>query len=725
MPFKSEKQRKWMHATKPKMAKKWEKEKKDEAAERDYKDEYKKFQSSDKSKKYRAELNQYNRKKGTYGNGDNKDASHKGGKIAGFEAESKNRGRAEKSRLKKEAKTVSIDGEQLMNFLMKRFKYNKKQAIATMKKHKMDTSFLKKESPDFNPMIDMILDDVIDEYQTTNEKVLKKNPGEFVDAKFSKAIDKLPNSKLTKDLVIKLAKKYKVDQDDALRFVSYGYLRDFGLKESVHEGKFGKFDTGAAFKGNGLTIYDRNQSQGGDYKNIAHISEDGKITIWDKNIKKETKLMQALKKISNGFKASFKESVNETVYQFKKYTNTQMDKLDALLSRAGYKGKPDFNKMTWTTKDKNSKIEKIIKSKGGKKIKESVDEAKVKYDFSDGELIRVLRQLLNGASGERGMIKAFERALGRKITNAEKSGTGPVESVNEKMDPEQYHKYMQYVFDTQFKTPEEKKMKKSIVKKINVGQKKKGLPLFKESVNENQKRQATDVAVKFDKAYLNFSREIRDIIKMVVRITGNRTDGKIFDKAYRKQLIPFDALFKSWYKGQQDNPHIKESDLGLTYKKGKTVKVKHKKSGKSLVIVDKPAVRKEYEKIGFYAESVDEMKKLFTIKNIKKAITIAKKMKGNMTGAVKKIEKMNRGLSDEPDVAAALKKANESVNEISGVDLAKRVLKNKSYEKGIDLQTANLIVTIDKAYDKNPALQKKFRAIPLPKMKQLVMKYYG
>jgi len=102
MPFKSEKQRKWMHANKPKMAKKWEKEKKDEAAERDYKDEYKKFQSSTKAKKYRAELNKYNRKKGTYGNGDGKDASHKGGKIVGFEAQSKNRGRAEKSRLKKE-----------------------------------------------------------------------------------------------------------------------------------------------------------------------------------------------------------------------------------------------------------------------------------------------------------------------------------------------------------------------------------------------------------------------------------------------------------------------------------------------------------------------------------------------------------------------------------------------------------------------------------------------
>ena len=64
------------------------KEELNEAKPRDYKAEYKKFQSSDKSKKYRAELNAYNRKKGTYGNGDGKDASHKGGKIVGFEEQS-------------------------------------------------------------------------------------------------------------------------------------------------------------------------------------------------------------------------------------------------------------------------------------------------------------------------------------------------------------------------------------------------------------------------------------------------------------------------------------------------------------------------------------------------------------------------------------------------------------------------------------------------------------
>ena len=67
--------------------------------DRDYKTEYKKFQSSKKMRKYRAELNKYNREKGTYGNGDGKDASHKKGKIVGMEDQSVNRGRAEKSRL--------------------------------------------------------------------------------------------------------------------------------------------------------------------------------------------------------------------------------------------------------------------------------------------------------------------------------------------------------------------------------------------------------------------------------------------------------------------------------------------------------------------------------------------------------------------------------------------------------------------------------------------------
>jgi hypothetical protein len=47
---------------------------------------------SPKLTKKRVELNKYNRKKGTYGNGDGLDAAHNGKKITGFKSASKNRG---------------------------------------------------------------------------------------------------------------------------------------------------------------------------------------------------------------------------------------------------------------------------------------------------------------------------------------------------------------------------------------------------------------------------------------------------------------------------------------------------------------------------------------------------------------------------------------------------------------------------------------------------------
>ncbi len=63
------------------------------AKKRNFKREYALYQSSTKMKKYRASLNKYNRQHGTYGNGDNLDASHKHGKIVGYESSHTNKGR--------------------------------------------------------------------------------------------------------------------------------------------------------------------------------------------------------------------------------------------------------------------------------------------------------------------------------------------------------------------------------------------------------------------------------------------------------------------------------------------------------------------------------------------------------------------------------------------------------------------------------------------------------
>ena len=75
------------------------------------------------------------------------------------------------------------------------------------------------------------------------------------------------------------------------------------------------------------------------------------------------------------FRRLRKEIIDEAVYKFKGMTATNMDELDAMLSRAGVKGKPDFNKMTYTVDSDSVKLDKIMKKKGGKKIKESVNEA--------------------------------------------------------------------------------------------------------------------------------------------------------------------------------------------------------------------------------------------------------------------------------------------------------------------------------------------------------------
>ena len=70
-----------------------------------------------------------------------------------------------------------------------------------------------------------------------------------------------------------------------------------------------------------------------------------------------------------------KESVAEATYKFKGFTNSKMDELDAMLSRAGIQGTPDFNKMTYTTSGRQSPavINRIMKKLGGKKIEEAYD----------------------------------------------------------------------------------------------------------------------------------------------------------------------------------------------------------------------------------------------------------------------------------------------------------------------------------------------------------------
>jgi hypothetical protein len=45
-----------------------------------------------------------------------------------------------------------------------------------------------------------------------------------------------------------------------------------------------KYDIGMARKGNGITIYNRAEEEAGDYKNVAHISDNGVVKYYDKKL---------------------------------------------------------------------------------------------------------------------------------------------------------------------------------------------------------------------------------------------------------------------------------------------------------------------------------------------------------------------------------------------------------------------------------------------------------
>lgn len=80
-----------------------------------------------------------------------------------------------------------------------------------------------------------------------------------------------------------------------------------------------KYDIGMARKGNGITVYNRAEEEKGDYKNVAHISDNGVVKYYDKNLPSNIK-----KKIEAEAK-KMKESVNE---------ETKMIKLKNLLNES-------------------------------------------------------------------------------------------------------------------------------------------------------------------------------------------------------------------------------------------------------------------------------------------------------------------------------------------------------------------------------------------------------
>ena len=184
--------------------------------------------------------------------------------------------------------------------------------------------------------------------------LLKENPKDFVD----KNID-------SKELLYR-KKKYYVEaaKIKKVKNVSVQYMDAEYLGDMAFSGYFKK-----------VWLYEKDN---GEYFAVVITNNRNRYEVQLGKHKDKFKAEKAAEKIIKKNLNKF-ESINEITYKFKGYTASNMDELDAMLSRAGIKGTPDFNKMTYTVNyQKNPysvNLDKIMKKKGGKKIRESINEA--------------------------------------------------------------------------------------------------------------------------------------------------------------------------------------------------------------------------------------------------------------------------------------------------------------------------------------------------------------
>ena len=83
-------------------------------------------------------------------------------------------------------------------------------------------------------------------------------------------------------------------------------VEDVGIYKEV---KIGRYDIGMGSKGNGITLWNRNVEKAGDYKSIAHIAPNGKVTNYEKRQPKEVTAF--IMKIAQGMKDKPVGEVNE------------------------------------------------------------------------------------------------------------------------------------------------------------------------------------------------------------------------------------------------------------------------------------------------------------------------------------------------------------------------------------------------------------------------------
>ena len=73
---------------------------------------------------------------------------------------------------------------------------------------------------------------------------------------------------------------------------------------------------------------------------------------------------------------------------------------------------------------------------------------------------------------------------------------------------------------------------------------------FGDTINEGPAYEYSRVYMKAEKAYQEFYKAIDELGRFTTKHTGEKTDQKIFEKQWKKQVVPFYKLMKSWISGK-------------------------------------------------------------------------------------------------------------------------------------------------------------------------------
>jgi hypothetical protein len=135
-----------------------------------------------------------------------------------------------------------------------------------------------------------------------------------------------------------------------------------------------------------------------------------------------------------------------------------------------------------------------------------------------------------------------------------------------------------------------------------------------ESVNESKQRRFT---VKEVRVWMKTLEENR--YKKVYNSDARRVAWMVNNEGVDLQEMP-NSMRKKWTKAaygrerylateflKSKSEQMTEGNIGITTKKGKTIELTHKTSGKEIVVVNNPSVLKKYKKLGYLISMPEQM----------------------------------------------------------------------------------------------------------------------